>query len=205
MVGCGGTTGMGLVAESNSGISYTAILAINESTPAECCDLFDGASGPGQLRVARIGGDGHGYFDGGVDTSGADYAESMRSFDRSKLQPGDVLVIDPRHGNAVDKSRQANSPLVAGVYSTKPSILAIGNHHIMDSRKGEVPVALLGVVPTKVTTQNGPIHPGDLLSTSSVPGYAMKASLAVVGTILGKALQPLKSGRGIIEVLVTLR
>jgi hypothetical protein len=181
------------------------LLVINASTPAQCCDLFVGLSGPSRVRVARIGGDGHGYFDSGVDTSGADYAESMRSDDPVKLQPGDVLVLDPRHGSAVLKSTTASSPLVAGVYSTKPSITAIGAHHITDARKGEVPVALLGVVPTKVTTQNGPIRIGDLLTTSSSPGYAMKASHAVLGTILGKALGPLTSGKGVIKVLVTLR
>jgi hypothetical protein len=213
--GCGGTVGdgvdgssaagFGVVAESSSGVSNAALLVINASAPAQCCDLFLGESGTGRLRVARIGGDGHGYFDGGVDTSGADYAESMRSDDPAKLRPGDVLVLDPRHGNAVLKSTTASSPLVAGVYSTKPSITAIGTHHITDARKGEVPVALLGVVPTRVTTQNGPIRVGDLLTTSSSPGYAMKASHAVIGTILGKALAPLKAGKGVIQVLVTLR
>jgi hypothetical protein len=213
--GCGGAVGdgvdgssavgYGVVAQSSSGISNAALLVINSSAPSQCCDLMVGLSGTGRVRVARIGGDGHGYFDGGVDTSGADYAESMRTNERAKLRPGDVLVIDPRRGNAVLKSTTASSPLVAGVYSTKPSITAIGTHHITDARKGEVPVALLGVVPTKVTAQNGPIRVGDLLTTSSTPGYAMKASHAVLGTILGKALAPLKSGRGVIQVLVTLR
>ena len=59
----------------------------------------------------------------------------------------------------------------------------------------------------------GPVQVGDLLTTSSTPGYAMKASpirvggatLYRTGTILGKALEPLKEGKGIIKVLVTLR
>ena len=78
---------------------------------------------------------------------------------------------------------------------------------------GEVPVAILGIVPTKVSAENGRVQAGDPLTTASTPGYAMKASPAVVsgieiyptGAILGKALQPLEGRRGIINVLVTLR
>jgi hypothetical protein len=110
----------------------------------------------------------------------------------------------------------ANSPvsqLVAGVYSTKPSVLALGNHGIDDNLAGNVPVAMLGIVPTKVSAENGAVKPGDLLTTARTPGYAMKANSVVVGgvaiyptgAVLGKALEPLRNGRGTIEVLVTLR
>jgi hypothetical protein len=113
----------------------------------------------------------------------------------------------------VRQSREPNSRLVAGVYSTQPSILGVGKHGIDDSLAGEVPVALLGVVPTKVSAENGPIQSGDLLVTSSLPGRAMKAQPEVVngvalyatGAILGKALEPLQQGTGVIKVLVTLR
>ena len=67
-------------------------------------------------------------------------------------------------------------------------------------------MAILGIVPTKVSADNGPIQPGDLLTTSSAPGRAMKAMLpAPQGTLLGKALEPLTEGTGVIRVLVTLR
>jgi hypothetical protein len=48
---------------------------------------------------------------------------------------------------------------------------------------------------------------GDLLVTSSRPGYAMKGTdrSRLVGAIVGKALEPLSSGSGIIRVLVTLQ
>jgi hypothetical protein len=124
-----------------------------------------------------------------------------------------VLAIDPKHGNGVSKSDRPWSTLLVGVYSTKPSVLAVGKHHIGDSLVGEVPVALVGVVPTKVSTQDGPIRPGDLLTTLCTPGYAMKARPVVVGgvaiyptgTILGKALAPLKAGNGVIQVLLMSR
>jgi hypothetical protein len=163
---------------------------------------------------ARINAAGKGFFNGGTQTGGADYAESMRTTDDSAtLEPSDVLTIDPGRAGSVEKSREANSRLVAGVYSTKPSVLAVGDHAIDDSRVGEVPVAMLGIVPTKVSAENGPIHVGDLLTTSGTPGYAMKASPVVVGgvaiyptgAILGKALEPLEQGKGVIKILVTLR
>jgi len=204
--GCGGTTGNGVVARTSDGISGAALLAENDSTGSgsgTCCDIFLGYSN--STREARISGTGEGFFNGGAVTGGADYAESMPAEKATSLRPGDVLVIDPRRENFVRESTSPNSPLVAGVYSTKPSLLAVGSHRIDDSLRGDVPVGLVGIVPTRVTTQNGPIHPGDLLTTSSTPGYAMKASHAVLGTILGKALQPLKTGKGMIKVLVTLR
>ncbi|MEK7590933.1 MAG: hypothetical protein AAB489_01865, partial [Patescibacteria group bacterium] len=47
-------------------------------------------------------------------------------------------------------------------------------------------LALAGRVPVMVSDENGPIRPGDLLTTSSTPGVAMKATKA--GPIIGKAL-----------------
>ena len=69
----------------------------------------------------------------------------------------------------------------------------------------EVPLAVVGIVPCKATAQNGPIRPGDLLVTSSVPGHAMRDDDPRNGTIVGKALEPLDSGTGVIRVLVTLQ
>jgi hypothetical protein len=167
-------------------------------------DLFLGQVGG--RNVVRFDNAGKGIFDGGTQTGGADFAESVRTTDDpASLQPGDVIVIDRQNPRAVKKSSEANSPLVAGVYSTKPSMLAIGDHHIDDSLKGEVPVAVVGIVPVKVTTENGPIAIGDMLVTSSVAGYAMKAAELKIGTILGKALEPLETGTGVIQVLVMLR
>ena len=65
----------------------------------------------------------------------------------------------------------------------------------------------LGSAPTscKVSAENGPIHAGDLLVTSSTPGHAMRADNPPRGTVLGKALETHKSGTGLIQVLVTLQ
>jgi hypothetical protein len=168
---------------------------------------------PVGTHQARIDASGKGYFNGGTQTGGADYAESIRASDRASLRPGDVLAIDPAHGYAVAVSRRPYSRLVAGVYSTKPAVLAVGRHSVDDSLTGEVPVAMVGVVPTKVSAENGPVRAGNLLVTARTPGYAMRAKPLVVrgvaiyptGAILGKALEPLRAGKGTIRVLVMLR
>ena len=69
----------------------------------------------------------------------------------------------------------------------------------------QTPIALAGRVPCKVTDENGPIRRGDLLTTSSTPGHAMRAdidSFDKIGSVIGKALEPMESGTGVIEVLV---
>src|SRR5690606_7867210 len=58
-------------------------------------------------------------------------------------------------------------------------------------------VALAGRVPVKVSTENGPIRVGDLLTTSTTPGHAMKYEPGTgrgEGVVLGKALQSLEAG-----------
>jgi len=71
----------------------------------------------------------------------------------------------------------------------------------------EVPLAVVGIVPCKVTAENGPVVAGDLLVTSSTPGYAMKGTdrSRMLGAVVGKALEPLREGTSVIQVLVTLQ
>ena len=69
-------------------------------------------------------------------------------------------------------------------------------------------VALAGRVYCKVDATEGGIEPGDLLTTSATPGYAMKATdyIRAQGAILGKAMEKLEQGKkGHILVLVTLQ
>ena len=62
-------------------------------------------------------------------------------------------------------------------------------------------------MPTKVSAENGPIRRGDLLVTSSTPGYAMKGTdhSRMLGAVIGKAMGSLNSGTGVVEVLVSLQ
>jgi hypothetical protein len=60
---------------------------------------------------------------------------------------------------------------VAGIYCEKPGI-AGSNHPLDDPKPNEIPLAVSGIVPCKIT---GKIERGDLLTTSSKAGIAMKA------------------------------
>ena len=95
--------------------------------------------------------------------------------------------------------------MVAGIYATKPGV--IGRRESLVKSTEELPMAMVGIVPTKVSAENGPIHKGDLLVTSSTPGYAMKGTdrSRMLGAVIGKAMNTLDSGSGVIEVLVTLQ
>jgi hypothetical protein len=57
----------------------------------------------------------------------------------------------------------------------------------------------------KVDASSSPIYPGDLLVSSSAPGYAMACDDPKVGTVVGKALGGLESGIGEIPVFVSSR
>jgi len=141
--------------------------------------------------------------------SGADFAESVAV--RGKLsgyEPGDLLEIDPSGVRRLALARTPYSTLVAGIYSTKPGMLA-SPHGVDDASAGagEVPLAVMGIVPCKVTAENGPVRVGDLMVTSSLAGYAMRGTdrRRMLGAVVGKALEAMPKGTGVIQVLVTLQ
>jgi hypothetical protein len=159
------------------------------------------------LRFGVERATGHVRADGSFFGNGVDYADMLAVAGRaSDYEPGDVLVIGP-DGKLI-KSSQSYATTLAGVYSTKPAFVGDPRGLIEDKTHTDnnfVPVALVGLVPVKVSAENGPIKPGDLLTTASIPGYAMKATDPKIGTVLGKAMQSLEKGTGVINVLVTLR
>jgi hypothetical protein len=159
------------------------------------------------LNVFRVDWNGAVFSNGGYNIGGADFAESFAVKGvKSAYTAGDVLVIDNNSKRRLARTATPYSTLVAGIYSTKPGVLA--SPYKMDQvPKSDVPLAVVGVVPCKVTAENGPIQAGDLLVTSSKKGYAMKGidRNRMVGAVVGKALQPLAKGNGVIQVLVTLQ
>jgi hypothetical protein len=156
-----------------------------------------------EFRVSNNGGV---YADLGYYTPAADFAELLPAV--TGLEPGDVLVIGPN--GQLARSTEACQPTVAGVYSTNPGFVGGSEDDKvlseMDLAKAQkVPLAVVGVVPVKSSAENGSINPGDLLVASSRPGHAMKAgSGPAIGTVIGKALEGLDEGTGIIKMLVML-
>ncbi len=175
-----------------------------------------GLGTPGQAAIATaddvfITGDlevdGVAYLAGGTAWTQGDFAEEMSIYE-IEAKPGDVVVvnrefIDNNTGELYmgRLSYEANANNILGVISTAPAgILKYGQF----GEHGK-PIVLTGTMPVKVTTENGPIYRGDLLTTSAtVKGAAMKATDETAGT-LGIALEDyIGSGIGSIQVLLSI-
>ncbi|MEP7236131.1 MAG: hypothetical protein ABI778_12625 [Ignavibacteriota bacterium] len=167
-------------------------------------------SGSSTSTVVRFDTTGKGFFDGGTQTGGADVAEAFDVVGNvNQYEKGDVLVISTDRARQVKLSSVPYSTVVAGVYATKPGVL-LTELSGEDDLSDKVPMGVIGVIPTKVCSENGPIGIGDLLVTSSLPGHAMKGKLRKIrnrpGSVLGKALDNFDgSGTGLIRVLVSVR
>jgi hypothetical protein len=209
--------GRGVYATNSDGGTAIAAYSTAPSTPSHLYptlyliqgdatgDFLVGAGSYFGTRYWRVDRTGKGFFNGGTQASGADFAEQIAvEGPEAAYQPGDVMVISPDADRVVELSTKAYDTTVLGVYSTQPAMLA-GAPDTNDPLKG-VPVAVVGIVKCKVSAENGPIHRGDLLVTASKPGHAMRAGAnPPQGTVLGKAMQNLESGTGEILILVTLQ
>ncbi|MFZ2498182.1 hypothetical protein [Methanosarcina sp.] len=139
----------------------------------------------------------------GYQTGPRDLAENYPS--DMDLEIGDVVCLDEEIDGIV-LSKKPNDPLVLGVISTEPGFLLNAKRGSMETKM--FPVALCGRVTCKVVGENGSIKRGDLLTSSSTPGHAMKANpikgekLFCPGTIIGKAIGKLESGKGVIDIFV---
>ncbi|MCK4828427.1 hypothetical protein KA005_72525, partial [bacterium] len=174
-------------------IDPTATLHVNGNIKAVLNDI-DGAS-PANMR-----------YNSGTDEIGYDIAEIFEA--NEEVEPADVLCIG--EDGKLRKSNKEYDTTVAGIVSAAPAILFEGSQlqiapqPFMFQKGKRLPLALVGRVSCNVTTENGPINCGDLLVTSSKPGYAMKANPDRLkpGMILAKALEPLEEGEAKIMVLI---
>lgn len=169
------------------------------------------------IGVHAKGGRLAGMFEGNVEMTGnltvagdillpnADCAEDFDIAGAGLIEPGTVMVLGEE--GSLYQSCQPYDKRVAGVISGagayRPGII-LDKRHSLHNRQ---PVALLGKVYCKVDAQHAPIEVGDLLTTSSTPGCAMKAAepLKAFGAVIGKALRPLKEGQGLIPILIALQ
>jgi hypothetical protein len=143
---------------------------------------------------------------GDVILVGADAAEDFEVVENGvDASPGTVMVIE--HTGRLRESTEAYDRRVAGIIAGtddhRPGII-LGRHNSTGCRK---PIALAGRTWCKVDATSAPIGVGDLLTSSMVPGHAMKAtdSRRAFGSVIGKALRPLPNGQALIPVLVALQ
>jgi len=142
--------------------------------------------------------------DGDIRLNNADCAEEFGVAVHADAAPGSVMVLED--DGSVSPCRREYDARVAGVVSGagayKPAI-------ILDSAANSAPraaLALSGKVYCRAEAESAPISVGDLLTTSTVTGHARSASDAgrAFGAVIGKAMEPLADGRGLIRVLVCL-
>jgi hypothetical protein len=137
--------------------------------------------------------------------SNADCAEDFDIAGIELVEPGTVMLIDA--DGALRASDSAYDKRVAGVMSGagkyKPGIVL----DKQQSSRNRMPIALMGKVYCKVDARYGAIEVGDLLTTSPTPGHAMRTDdpMKAFGTVIGKALQPLELGEGLIPILIALQ
>jgi hypothetical protein len=140
-------------------------------------------------------------------TGGSDLAEPFEISESQPIPKGALVIIDEENPGQLKLSHQAYDKRVAGVVSGAGGInpgLTLTQEGVL---QGGQNVALSGRVYALATAANGPIKPGDLLTTSEIPGHAMKATdvSRSHGTIIGKAMSSLEQGEGLVLVLVNLQ
>lgn len=140
-------------------------------------------------------------------TGGSDLAEPFAVQNTQEVEPGSVMVIDDDHPGKLKISEGSYDRKVAGIVSGAGGINAgvtLQHHHFS---AGDALIALVGRVYCKAEAFSSPIEPGDFLTTSSLPGYAMKAvdMASSYGAIIGKAMTALPEGTGLVFVLVNLQ
>lgn len=164
----------------------------------------------------------HGYTKVAVleITGGADFSEgfdiapacvdspSVNPEPATDPQPGMVVSIDPATPGKLVVSSTPYDRTVAGIISgaggVRPGMVMAQADSLA---AGNLPVALSGRVYCLCDASKEPIRPGDLLTTSSRPGHAMKAldQDRVPGAVIGKAMSSLDGGTGLVLVLVSLQ
>ncbi len=134
-----------------------------------------------------------------------DVAERFEVTD--SVQPGMLVSIDPDDPGKLQLCRGKYSPMVAGVVSganrLRPGVLLDPS---VDRKS--LPVAMSGRVWVYCDGTDSAIEPGNLLTASNTPGYAMsvKDYSRAQGAIIGKAMTRLAKGqKGLVLAIVSLQ
>lgn len=115
----------------------------------------------------------------------------------AKVEDGNVVITTQ---DGLYLSRYPYDSTITGVISLKPAIV------LGVSKPGMYPLNVKGNAVVQVSTINGPITPGDFLTTSTIQGVAMRATKS--GTVLGTALGAYNGGKdqiGKIPVLIDIK
>lgn len=117
------------------------------------------------------------------------------------ITPGDIVVASAEGNSKLVRSIKAYDTTVIGVITAEP-VIELSN---TSAQTKLYALALAGKVYCKVDARQQPIKPGDLIVSSDTPGCGMKGtidSFDKIGSVIGKALEGLDSGTGVIAVFI---
>jgi hypothetical protein len=216
-----GTSTVELTGAEGTGSGSQLVMKQANGTQTVQIDAEVGSGGGGYLRLYK--GDGSVGLTLQADVSGESKVTTQvlqitggsdlsEQFDikapADDIKPGTLVCIDSQHPGQLILSTKAYDRTVAGVMSgaggVKPGMLMGQQGTVADGRH---PVALTGRVYCRADASNGPIYPGDLLTTSNVPGHAMRVTdyHQAQGAVIGKAMSSLERDQGLVLVLVSLQ
>ena len=140
-------------------------------------------------------------------TGGSDLCEGFEVKDDNPITPGMLVSIDPLGLGSLQITKEKYDKKIAGIVSgangVNPGMIMNQEASIAS---GSQSIALAGRVYVYANTEGGNIEPGDLLTSSSTPGYAMKSNHVKKsqGAIIGKAMTTIDEN-GFVLVLVNLQ
>lgn len=200
-----------ILQDSGSTSTQVGYVTFWNSNPTETGWVGYGTQGSPHLSVVNARPGGNIVLEtapGGVvsvpvlEIRGADVAEKFPASE--KLAPGMVVAIDKTNPGKLCLARGAYNRCVAGVVSGANNFSVGAVLGSAPELKDAPPIALSGRVYVHCDASSGSIEPGNLLTTSETPGHAMKAIDAnrSHGAVIGKAMTELKTGRGLVLMLV---
>jgi hypothetical protein len=202
VVGTGSATLKLSVSDAQPATAAAIIENVHQGTNADGLVVKLGFTGSGNANnhfISFLNGSGviHGKIRSAgttvsYDANGVDMAEYFVK-DGTTFVPGEVAV---QGLNGATKTDLAYDNRTLGVVSTAPGF--VGG----EEGPNKVLVGIVGQVPVKIAANSDAIQPGDLITTATVAGKAMKATKP--GQILGKALQSWNPANPTDSILVYL-
>jgi hypothetical protein len=209
-----------LTAATNTTVSTgtkTAMMIWPITSGYKGLEMMSAQGGVDTLTVAgtaRFTGTKIGYV---ADTFINGSGQVLHTGDIVKLKSGGVMRFQGDHNRIpvpeVTLADKEDDPLVIGVVAQEATPPPDEPDHRTEPEDptsiptgGELFVVTLGAFAhCRVDANEAPIAVGDLLASSSRPGYAHKASNPKIGAIIGKALEALPEGSGYIAVFVNIQ
>lgn len=205
----------GLLAQSEVSITSPGVpLALRPAAIEGISNVY-GTIGVYAYASSEMGGqalyvDGNAYVNGNVYVAGSKggyVVDTFKNVDGIPFETGDVVKLK---GTQVVcfQGKNNNIPVAEVILADQENdTRTIGIvDRSTDGDSDELQVVTLGAYARcKVDASTTPIEAGDLLTSSNNPGFAIKAVNPQIGTIIGKALEPLAEGTGYISVFVNIQ